>query len=77
MTTTNYDFTSSVLTCITVLDFFSFMPLSRRHLAPLHLRYRISDMSTYKSEGYSIGRVSGMIRDDKREEESDDKDLGE
>ena len=30
-------------------------------------------MSIYKSEGYSVGRVLGMIQDDEGKQESDDK----
>ena len=40
------------------------------------LRHKIGGTSTYKSEGYSVGHVSGMIQDDKGKQESDDKDLG-
>ena len=76
MTTTNHNFTSSGLTSITALDSFSSTPLSRRRLVPLHLRYRVGGTSTYKSEGYSIGRVLGMIRDDEGEQENEDRDLG-
>ena len=42
-----------------------------------HLRHRVSGTSTYKLEGYSIGQIPGMIRDDKGEQKSDDEDLGE
>ena len=52
------------------------MLLSRRRSVLPHLHYRIGGTSTYKLKGYSIGRVLGMIRDDKGEQESDDKDLG-
>ena len=58
------------------LGSFSFMPLSRRRLFPPYLRHRVDGMSTYKSEGYSVGRILGMIRDDEEKQESDDKDLG-
>ena len=33
-------------------------------------------MSIYKLEWYSIGYISGIIRDDKEKQESDDKNLG-
>ena len=67
MTTTNHDFNSSGLTSIMVLGSFSFTPLSRRHLVPPYLYYRVGGMSTYKLEEYSFRRVSGMIQDDKKE----------
>ena len=52
------------------------MPLSKRRLISPYLCQRIGGTSTYKLEGYSVRRVSGMIRDDKGEQESEDKDLG-
>ena len=82
VTTTKHNFSSSGLTSITafgsitVLGSSSSTPLSRRRLVPLHLYHRVGGTSTYKLEGYSVGRVSGMIQDDKGEKESDDKDLG-
>ena len=76
MTTTNHSFTSSGLTSIMVLDSSSSTPLSKQRSVPPHLHHRVSGMSTYKSERYSVGRVSGMIQDDEREQESDNKDLG-
>ena len=75
MTTINHDFISSGLIFITTLGSFSSMPLSKRHLVPPHLRHRIGDRSTYKSEGYSVRRILDMIRNDKGEQKSDDKDL--
>ena len=76
MTTTNHDFTSSDLTSIMALGSFSSTPLSRQYLVPPHLRHRVGGTSTYKSEGYSVRCVFGMIRDYKGEQESDDKNLG-
>ena len=72
MTTTNHSFTSSGLTSIMVLDFSSSTLLSRRRLVPPHLHYRVGATSTYE---YSVGRVPGIGRNDKGEQESDDKDL--
>ena len=54
----------------------SFAPLSRRHLVVLYPYHRVGGTFTYKSEKYSVGHVLGMIRDDKEEQKSDDKDLG-
>ena len=68
MTTTNHDFTSSGLTSIMVLGSFSSTPLSRRCSIPLYLRHRVGSTSTYKSEGYFIRHVLGMIQDDKGEQ---------
>ena len=76
MTTTNHNFTSSGLTSIKALGSSSSTPLSRRRLVPPHLRHRIGGISTYKSEEYSVGRVSSIMRDDKREWKCDDEDLG-
>ena len=59
MTIINYSFTSSGLTSIMALGSSSFTPLSRRRLVPPHLRHKIGGTSTYKSEEYSVGRVSG------------------
>ena len=73
VTTTNHSFTSSNLISIMALGFFSSTPLNRRYL---DLCYRVGNMSIYKSEGYSIRRILGMIQNDKGEQESDDKDLG-
>ena len=67
VTTTNHDFTSSGLTSITVLGSFSSTLLSRRRSVLLHLCHRVGDMSTYKLERYSVGRVLGMIQNDKGE----------
>ena len=75
MTTTNHSFTLSGLTSIIVLGSSSSTPLSRWRLVPPHLRHRVGGTSIYKSEGYSVGRVSGMIRNDKGEQKSDHKDL--
>ena len=36
---------------------------------PFHLHHWAGGTSTYKSEGYSVARVSGMKRDDKGEQE--------
>ena len=36
-------------------------------MVPLQLRHWAGGTSTYKSEGYSVGRVLGMIRDDEGE----------
>ena len=74
MTTTNHNFTSSGLTFIVVLGSSSSTPLSRRRSVPPYLRHRVGGTSTYK--WYSVGRVSGMIRDNEGGQESDDKDLG-
>ena len=74
MTTTNHSFTSSGLTSIMALGSLAKL-LNKRHLVLSHLHYSVSGISTYKSERYSVGHVLGMIRDDKREQESDDKDL--
>ena len=68
MITTNHSFTSSGLTSIMALGSSSSTPLSRRRSVPPHLRHRVGGTSTYKSEGYSVGRVSGMIRDDEGEQ---------
>ena len=65
MTTINQNFTSSNLTSIMTLDSSSSTPLSRRRLVPPHLRHKIGGISTYKSEEYFVGRISGMIQDDK------------
>ena len=75
MTTTNHNFTSFGLTSIMALGSSLFIPLSRRRLVPPHLRHRVDGMSTYKLEGYSVRRISGMIQDDERKWESDNKDL--
>ena len=75
MRTSNYSFNSSGLISIMVLGSYSSTPISRRCLVFLHLRYRVGGTSTYKSEGYSVRRVSGMIQVDKRKQESNDKDL--
>ena len=48
-------------------------PLSRWRLVPPHLRHRVGGTSTY---GYSVRRVPGIVRDDEREQETDDEDLG-
>ena len=50
--------------------------LSPHSVSP-HLRHRVGGISTYKSEEYSVECVLGMIQDDKGEQKSDDKDLGE
>ena len=76
VTIINHDFTLSDLTFITTLNFFSSTPLSRRCLVPLHLCHRVGVTSTYKSEGYSVRHVSGMIQNDKGEQKCDDKNLG-
>ena len=76
MTTINHNFNSSGLISITALGSFSSTSQSRRRLVPPHLCHRIGGTSIYKSEGYFIGRVLGMIRDDKEKQESDDEDLG-
>ena len=73
--TINHSFTSSGLTSIMVLGSSLSMPLSMRRLVPPHLRHRVGGTFIYKSERYSVGRISGMIRDDKEEQESDDKNL--
>ena len=67
MTTTNHDFTSSGLTSITALSSSSSTPQSRWRSVPPHLCHRVGGTSTYNSEAYSVGRVSGMIQDDKEE----------
>ena len=76
MTTTNHSFTSSDLTSILALSPSSSTPLSRRRSVPPYLHHRVGGTSTYKSKGYFVRYISGMIRDDKGEQESDDKDLG-
>ena len=43
---------------------------------PSYLCQRIGGTSIYKLEGYSVGRISGMIQDDEGEQKSDDEDLG-
>ena len=50
--------------------------LSLWRLFPSHLCYRVGGTSIYKSERYSVRRVSGIIWDDKEGKESDDEDLG-
>ena len=65
MTNSNHSFTSSDLTSIMAFGSSSSTLQSRRYV--------------YLQVGRVFrcnGRVSGMIRDDKREQESDDKDLG-
>ena len=47
-------------------------PLSRRRLVPPHLRHRVGGTSTY---GYFVGRVPGIVQDNKREQKTDDEDL--
>ena len=74
MTTMKHSFISSGLTSIIALGSYSSTPLSRWHLVPLYLHHRVGSISTYKSERYSIERISGMIQDDEGEQESDDKD---
>ena len=74
MTTTNHSFTPSSLTSIMMLGFSSSMLLSRWCSVPFHLRHIVGDMSTYKSKEYFVVCISDMIRDDGREQESDNKD---
>ena len=76
VTTTNHNFTSFGLTSIMVLDSSSSILLTRRRLVPPHLYHKVESMFTYKSKGYSVGCVSGMIRDNKGKQENDDEDLG-
>ena len=76
MTTTNHSFIPSGLTSIIVLGSFLSTPLSKWRLVLLYLCHKVGGISTYKLEGYLFGRISGMIRDDKGEQKSDDKDLG-
>ena len=66
MTTTNYNFTSSGLTSIIVLGSSSSTPLSRQYIyLQVERVFRCN------------GRVSGIIRDDKGKQKSDDENLGE
>ena len=59
---------------ITALTHWVWLP-SRRSVPP-HLCHKVGSTSIYKSEGYSVRRVSGMIQDDEGEQESDDEALG-
>ena len=45
------------------------------HSVPPHLRHRVGNTSTYKSEKYFVRHVLDMIQDDKKKQESDDKNL--
>ena len=66
MTNTNYKFTSSDLTSITVLGSFLSMPRSKWRLFLSHLCHRVSSTFIYNSKGYSVRRVLSMIQDDKK-----------
>ena len=87
MTTTNHSFISSGLTSIDPRVLLKLHYCVGGTVSPylrhwvggtvlFHLLHRVGGTSIYKSEGYSVRRVSGMIQDDKGGQESDDKDLG-
>ena len=58
-----------------VLDSSLSMPLSRRYSVSPYLCHRVGGISTYKYKEYFVRRVSGMIQEDKKEQESNDKEL--